>query len=60
MITARTPRGRLYFTRNVGTAAGGSRAPLFYLHGDFDGGGLYCLSLASHLGLDQPLYALNP
>jgi thioesterase domain-containing protein len=56
MITARSSRARLYFTRN----AGGSRAPLFYLHGDFDGGGLYCLALASHLGLDQPLYALNP
>jgi thioesterase domain-containing protein len=56
VITARTSRARLSFTRN----ASGARAPLFYLHGDFDGGGLYCLSLASHLGLDQPLHALNP
>jgi thioesterase domain-containing protein len=52
-------RSRPYFVRNVGTAAR-AREPLVYVHGDFDGGGLYCLSLASHLGLDQPLYALNP
>ncbi|MEN3334096.1 MAG: hypothetical protein V7641_3461 [Blastocatellia bacterium] len=34
--------------------------PFFYLHGDFNGGGLYCLSLARHLGNEQPFYALQP
>ncbi|MGA9771366.1 MAG: amino acid adenylation domain-containing protein [Blastocatellia bacterium] len=40
--------------------AGGAKKPFFYLHGDFNGGGLYCLSLARHLGSDQPFYALQP
>ena len=40
--------------------AGGTKKPFFYLHGDFNGGGLYCLSLARHLGSDQPFYALQP
>lgn len=40
--------------------AGGSKKPFFYLHGDFNGGGLYCLNLARHLGSDQPFYALQP
>lgn len=40
--------------------AGGSKKPFFYLHGDFNGGGLYCRSLARHLGSDQPFYALQP
>jgi amino acid adenylation domain-containing protein len=38
----------------------GTNKPFFYLHGDFNGGGLYCLSLARHLGSDQPFYALQP
>jgi thioesterase domain-containing protein/acyl carrier protein len=38
----------------------GSRPPLFFLHGDFGGGGLYCLKLARFLGADQPFYALSP
>jgi thioesterase domain-containing protein len=33
---------------------------LFYLHGDINGGGFYCLALAAHLGADQPMYALAP
>jgi thioesterase domain-containing protein len=30
------------------------------LHGDFLGGGFYCLKLARQLGADQPFYALAP
>jgi amino acid adenylation domain-containing protein len=40
--------------------AGGSRRPFFFLHGDFLGGGFYCLKLARQLGADQPFYALAP
>ena len=38
----------------------GARAPLFFLHGDWVGGGFYCHRLAQHLGEDQPFYALPP
>jgi amino acid adenylation domain-containing protein len=44
----------------VAVQPNGSRRPFFYLHGDFNGGGLYCLNLARHLGPDQPFYALQP
>jgi amino acid adenylation domain-containing protein len=40
--------------------AGGSRRPIFFAHGDFEYGGLYCHNLARHLGPDQPLYAVTP
>ena len=39
---------------------GGSLPPLYFLHGDFHGGGLYSFPLARHLGADQPMYALPP
>jgi amino acid adenylation domain-containing protein len=39
---------------------GGSGTPLFFLHGDFAFGGLYCQRLARHLGTDHPVYALHP
>ena len=39
---------------------GGTKPPLFFLHGDYLSGGFYCLELARHLGPDQPLYALPP
>ncbi|HEV3468924.1 MAG TPA: amino acid adenylation domain-containing protein [Pyrinomonadaceae bacterium] len=39
---------------------GGSRAPFFFLHGDYSGGGFYCLDLARRLGAEQPFYALPP
>jgi len=39
---------------------GSGRLPFFYLHGDFNGGGLYCRCLARHLGSEQPFYALQP
>jgi amino acid adenylation domain-containing protein len=38
----------------------GTKRPFYYLHGDFNGGGLYCSSLARHLGTDQPFYVLQP
>ena len=37
----------------------GSRPPLFFLHGDFNGGGLYCARLARALP-EQPFYSLAP
>jgi thioesterase domain-containing protein len=39
---------------------GGSHKPFFLLHGDFNGGGFYCLELARHLGEEQPFYAILP
>ncbi len=39
---------------------GGTRPPLFFLHGDFRRGGFYCLILARRLSPDQPFYALAP
>jgi amino acid adenylation domain-containing protein len=38
----------------------GSKPPLFFLHGDYNSGGFYCLELARHLGTDQPFYAIPP
>nr|HET6903710.1 amino acid adenylation domain-containing protein [Ktedonobacteraceae bacterium] len=47
-------------TRVVTVQAGGSRRPFFFLHGDWHGGGLYCLNLAEHLSREQPFYTLDP
>ena len=38
----------------------GPRTPIFYLHGDFQGGGFYSLKLSRHLGPEQPFYVLPP
>jgi len=38
----------------------GARPPFIFVHGDYNGGGLYCLALAARLGRAQPLYALMP
>jgi thioesterase domain-containing protein len=38
----------------------GARTPLFFLHGDWIGGGFYCNRLARDLAEDQPFYALPP
>ena len=38
----------------------GARPPLFFLHGDFSGGGFYSQGLARALGPDQPFYAVHP
>jgi amino acid adenylation domain-containing protein len=39
---------------------GGSRRPFFYLHGEWNGGGLYSRELARHQGPEQPFYLLEP
>ena len=39
---------------------GGNEIPFFFLHGDFRGGGFYCLDLARGLGEERPFYALTP
>lgn len=46
-------------TEIVTVRADGSRPPLFFLHGDFNGGGLYCARLARALTA-QPFFALEP
>jgi amino acid adenylation domain-containing protein len=38
----------------------GSRPPLFFCHGDFDGGGFFTRALAEAAGADQPFYAVHP
>ena len=38
----------------------GSRTPLFFLHGDWEGGGFYCNRLATVMDHDRPFYALPP
>src|SRR5262249_19413588 len=38
----------------------GARAPLFFLHGDYSGGGFYSRELSRALGADQPFYAVHP
>jgi amino acid adenylation domain-containing protein len=38
----------------------GRRPPLFFLHGDWTGGGLYCGRLSKQLGDEQPFYTLPP
>lgn len=44
----------------IALRATGARPPLFYLHGDYNGGGLYCHGLARGLDPDRPLYVLSP
>jgi amino acid adenylation domain-containing protein len=44
----------------VAVQAGGNRRPFFFLHGDWFGGGFYCLNLSRHLGPNQPFYVLEP
>jgi thioesterase superfamily protein len=39
---------------------GGSKRPFFYLHVHWQGGPLYCFTLARALGADQPFYLLDP
>jgi len=40
--------------------ASGDRTPLVFLHGDYNGGGLYCHGLARALDPDRPFYAVHP
>ncbi len=39
---------------------GNSARRLFFLHGDFHGGGVYCTFLARHIGRDQAFVAIHP
>jgi amino acid adenylation domain-containing protein len=39
---------------------GSRRPPLFFLHGDYFSGGIYCRELVRHLNPDQPFFALPP
>ena len=55
------PERRGLIARNLARGGGAAARPeLFYLHGDYNGGGLYCLALAGHIGRDQPFYGLAP
>jgi amino acid adenylation domain-containing protein len=38
----------------------GTRPPVFFLHGDWIGGGLYCGHLSQQLGEEHPFYAIPP
>jgi amino acid adenylation domain-containing protein len=38
----------------------GARTPFFYLHGDYNGGGLYCHALARGLDPQRPFYVIHP
>ena len=38
----------------------GGKPPLFLFHGDYLGGGLYSVRLATLLGSDQPLFVIGP
>jgi thioesterase domain-containing protein len=40
--------------------AGGTRAPFFFLHGDYINGGFYCRKIAEQLDAEQPMVALLP
>ncbi|MEO8970160.1 MAG: amino acid adenylation domain-containing protein [Ktedonobacteraceae bacterium] len=47
-------------TPAVAIRVSGTKAPFFFLHGDWVGGGFYCLELARKLDADQPFYVLEP
>jgi amino acid adenylation domain-containing protein len=51
----RSSAGPLTVLREAGT-----RPPLFFLHGDLNGAGLYCARLARMLDASQPVYSLAP
>jgi amino acid adenylation domain-containing protein len=44
----------------IRTQAGNGEHPFFFAHGDYFFGGLYCQTLAQHLGSNQPFYAIAP
>lgn len=44
----------------VWPGTGNGKQPLFFVHGDVFGGGLYTIELARHLGGDRPFFSLNP
>ncbi|HZO76370.1 MAG TPA: amino acid adenylation domain-containing protein [Ktedonobacteraceae bacterium] len=43
----------------VAVNAGGTKRPFFFLHGDWQGQGLYCLQLSQALGEERPFYVLE-
>lgn len=53
-----TPRQRR--EQVVPVQSGGSRPPLFFLHGDWTDKAFFCYPLAQRLGPDQPFYVLEP
>jgi amino acid adenylation domain-containing protein len=44
----------------VELAASGSEAPLFYMHGDISGMGLYCRRFGDVFGAERPVYVIAP
>jgi len=44
----------------VQVQAGGTKPPLYFLHGDYLGRGIYCRKIARALGPEQPVFALTP
>ena len=40
--------------------AGGTRPPVFFLHGDFTGGGFFSNALSRGLGPEHPFYVVHP
>jgi amino acid adenylation domain-containing protein len=40
--------------------SGGAATPLYFVHGDWLSGGVFCRNLARQLGPDQPFYAIPP
>ena len=38
----------------------GTKAPFFFLHGDFLDGGLYCINLVRNMAKDRPFYKIDP
>ena len=38
----------------------GAKSPLFFVHSDVFGSGLYTIELSQHLGTDRPLLSFNP
>jgi thioesterase domain-containing protein/acyl carrier protein len=58
-VEARHPESRTH-SPVVAVQSGGSLTPVFFLHGDFVEGGLYCVKMARHLGQDRPFYAIDP
>jgi thioesterase domain-containing protein len=44
----------------VQVQAGAGKRPFFFMHGDFLGGGFYCMNLARYLGAEVPFHGLAP
>ena len=53
-------QGKHLYKPAIRIRAGDSGSPLFFMHGDYNSGGFYCLKLARHLNKDIPFYVLPP